>query len=372
MQNSELYRLVCQSLILDEYPELKQDIVEKLNAERTNVDRFIHLASNHFVLPAIYLKFQRAGILSVFPNDYRIHLEEIYKQNLQRNKQILGQIKEISLALAKENIHPVYLKGTANLMDGLYSDTGERMIGDIDFLVQEKDYFNTAAIMLDLGYKIDKPGYENPKELKDYPRMYREDIPADIEIHRVPVNLPFASEFTGPLLIQHKEKLQRHSNLFIPSTEHRLIHAFIHSQLSNKGHQLYTPGLRDMCDAWLLMQKIIDTDQIIEEIEEKKKADIFFEYVNYLFSRAQDFSQLENKATLKYIKGHRWLLDHPACYRLYISTYKLYELIFIRYLKRFFRALFSKKDLLYIYRRLKDPRWYRKHFRGVREQIVGK
>jgi len=46
-----------------------------------------------------------------------------------------------------------YFKCTANLLDGIYSDVGERMIGDIDFLVKEEDYFRTAAILYGKGYQ---------------------------------------------------------------------------------------------------------------------------------------------------------------------------------------------------------------------------
>jgi len=47
---------------------------------------------------------------------------------------------------------PIYLKGTGNLIDGIYSDIGERIIGDIDFLVPEKDFRTTAELFKKEGY----------------------------------------------------------------------------------------------------------------------------------------------------------------------------------------------------------------------------
>ena len=55
-------------------------------------------------------------------------LKEIYDLNRESNQQILRQIDDITAILNKENIQPVFLKGTANLLDGLYSDLGERMM----------------------------------------------------------------------------------------------------------------------------------------------------------------------------------------------------------------------------------------------------
>ncbi|HAQ21344.1 MAG TPA: hypothetical protein DCR40_19255 [Prolixibacteraceae bacterium] len=60
---------------------------------------------------------------------------------------------DITAILNKENIQPVFLKGTANLLDGLYSDVGERMIGDIDFLVKEEDYLKAAELLKSVDKK---------------------------------------------------------------------------------------------------------------------------------------------------------------------------------------------------------------------------
>jgi len=44
-------------------------------------------------------------------------------------------MKEMNATLNAAGISPIYLKGTGNLIDGFYEDIGERIIGDIDFLV---------------------------------------------------------------------------------------------------------------------------------------------------------------------------------------------------------------------------------------------
>jgi len=370
MQNSELFELTCRCLALNAQPEKVAEVKDVFTSEKIDIDQLIHFASNHFVLPAVWQNLKDAGLADWFPETYRTHLEEVLQLNVQRNSEILEQVNEISSVLARENIGPLYMKGTGNLLAGLYPSPVHRMIGDIDILVQDKDFLPTAAIIKTLGYKTKSTRYDDPTLLKDYPRLYREDVPTDIEIHRVPVHLPFSERFSTQLLFSDKLKTGQ-ADVLIPSVPHRLIHTFIHSQLSNQGQKLYTPGLRDMYDSWLLSQQV-NWIEVLEKIEEKEKARVFFEFMEYLFSPEQDLSSITNKVTLTYIRRHRWFLDHLRWHRFYISTYKLYELIFIRYIRRIFRALFSNKDLRYIFNRLKDPKWYGKHFRGIRESIFGK
>lgn len=363
----QYFLFIAQCLALDKHPELADGIRKKFSSGEIDVDRFIHLCSNHFILPAVFLQLKKANLLSVFPEDYKTHLEELYQLNRQRNKEILAQIEELNTSLAKEGIQAVYLKGTANLMDGLYSDLGERMIGDIDFLVQEKDYLKTIDLVKTLNYHSDVKMYDGLENWKHYPRLFRKDVPADVEIHVVPVDFPYAKKYNSEIIFQNKKQLNNY-HCYAPSNEHRIIHTFIHSQLSNKGHLHLTIGLRDLYDAYLLLKKV-DVEAVISETEFPKKAQIFFEYVNYLFSPGQNRSKITNRATLKFIKRHQWFLNHPRQHHYYITTLKTYDLIFKRYLGKILRAPFQKSAFKYIYNRLKDPKWYAMHLKRLRDQF---
>ena len=52
------------------------------------------------------------------------------------------------------------MKGTANLLDNLYVDIADRMIGDIDFLVRDEDFLPAVEIVLKLGYKTEIEVYD--------------------------------------------------------------------------------------------------------------------------------------------------------------------------------------------------------------------
>lgn len=361
MKQSELFKLACECLLLDENPGLKEGIEEKFISGEIDLDKFVYLCSNHLVLPAITLKFQNHGLLDVFPSEYANHLQNIYNLNRKRNREILQQIDEINTALKKENIQPVYLKGTANLMDNLYSDIGDRMIGDIDFLVTEKDYLKTAYLIFKLGYKNDKTVYYDIKKIKHYPRLYREDVPADIEIHRIPVDIQHSKMFSSNLIFENKMKIADKTNCFVSSDTHKLIHTFIHSQLGNRGYRFRIIPLRDLYDFHLLSKRV-DWQDVLKEVEEKNKAQIFFDTVSYLLNTSSNISVLKNKNSNKFAIQHKWFLNHPKTHRYYINTLKLYYLISQRVLK----AFINKDAFRNIYVRVKDPKGYKRLYTGIK------
>ena len=53
-------------------------------------------------------------------------------------KILLKEAKELSELLYKNNINHIFLKGTALLLSNVFEDIGERMICDIDFIIQHK------------------------------------------------------------------------------------------------------------------------------------------------------------------------------------------------------------------------------------------
>ena len=182
MHNKELFYFLGRCLILDEHPEFREEIIEKIESDEIDWQNFVVLGSNHLILPAIYRIFTTHEIINSLPDDLALFLKEIFDLNLSRNEQILSQIREVTALLNKNNIYPLYLKGAAHLLDGLYSNNGERILGDIDFLVPEKDYLSTAKLLETEGYSTleGSSAYFKPETLKHYPRLTKSGYPADL------------------------------------------------------------------------------------------------------------------------------------------------------------------------------------------------
>ena len=369
MESSELFKLACQCLILDEHPGLKKGIKEKFISGEVDLDKFIHLCSNHLVLPAIYLRLQNSKLIELFPNEYADHLKEIYQLNRKRNLEILQQIDEINTQLNKEKIEPVYLKGTANLMDNLYSDIGERMIGDIDFLVRENDYLKAAELIMNLGYQHQSTTDYIINEAKHFPRLYKTDVPADIEIHRIPVNVQYSKQFTTEIIFQNKKAISKKENCYIQMNDHKVIHNFIHSQLSNYGYQYKYTSLRDLFDFHLLSKRV-NLDEVLIQIEEKRKAKIFFSFAKHIFEVEKDKYPHRNKASKRFTLVFNWFLNHPKQHRFYINIIKANDIFVKRPFIKIRNAVFQKSERKSLYLRLKDPEWYKIISKGIKDHFL--
>ena len=66
------------------------------------------------------------------------YLKEISNINYERNVQILKQIDFNSTFQKKNKINHVFLKGSALIISNEYQALNDRMIGDIDILVEKK------------------------------------------------------------------------------------------------------------------------------------------------------------------------------------------------------------------------------------------
>jgi len=80
-------------------------------------------------------------------------MEEFASLNRDKNNEIIDQALAIASLLNQEGISPIFLKGTAHMLDGLFQDIGERMMGDIDLLVDENDMVRAAEILNQNGYE---------------------------------------------------------------------------------------------------------------------------------------------------------------------------------------------------------------------------
>ena len=111
-------------------------------------------------------------------------MEHVANTNRDRNTQIISQAKELNTFLLSHNITPIFIKGTANLLAGLYNDITERMVGDIDFLFSSQDYPRAIQVLKEWGYckTVELAKYPYPWS-KHYPRLVKEDKIAAIEIH---------------------------------------------------------------------------------------------------------------------------------------------------------------------------------------------
>jgi hypothetical protein len=104
-------------------------------------------------------------------------MEHVTELNRKRNEQIIQQAREINNLLLSNNIIPIKKKkGTGNLLEGLYEDIAERMVGDIDFFFSKNDYTKAIDVLTDFGYEpVIKQDYYFPY-FKHYQRIRKKGL----------------------------------------------------------------------------------------------------------------------------------------------------------------------------------------------------
>ena len=147
MNYKETLFFIAKSLTIS-FEKKNRDQIE-LILKTTNVDweSVVKVSTSHHVFPAIYCIFKRANFLKYLPDDLVSYMEYITNLNRERNIQIIEQANKLNRLLLENGVRPIFLKGTGNLLEGLYEDIGERMIGDIDFLFSNIDFFKAIDIL---------------------------------------------------------------------------------------------------------------------------------------------------------------------------------------------------------------------------------
>ena len=181
----------CLTISLEERNRL--EIEEQLKTTEIDWDNVVKVSTGHYVFPALYCNLKRANFLHYLPEElvnYMVHITDL---NRDRNQQIINQAKEINELLLKNNITPIFLKGTGNLLEGLYEDIAERMVGDIDFIVSKEEYSNTIQVLNSDKYFRVKKEEEIKKHHWHYPRMIKEGSIAAVEIHNKVLKKPYSN-----------------------------------------------------------------------------------------------------------------------------------------------------------------------------------
>ena len=149
MNYKETLHFVAKCLTISLEDRNKQAIEKQLQSNNIDWDAVVKVSTAHFVFPALYCNLKRANFLHYLPDELVTYMERITKLNRERNEQIIAQAKELNALLLANNITPIFLKGTGNLLAGIYDDVAERMVGDIDFIFSKEDYPKAINLLRD-------------------------------------------------------------------------------------------------------------------------------------------------------------------------------------------------------------------------------
>ena len=194
-----------------------------------NIDfkKFIKIISSHLLIPAVFLNLKRKKSLAFLPKDLISYLNEIYIINKNRNIKLISEASQISNIFLKKEINYVFLKGTAHLFSKVYNDIGERMMGDIDILVDRKDLDQSIKVLKDEGYyDIEYSFFEN----MHYTRQIHKERLFGVEVHTKLLDLKNEKFIEAMSILNNRIKLGK---IYTPSFKDQLYHNIYNFQIND-------------------------------------------------------------------------------------------------------------------------------------------
>ena len=255
MNDKEILFFVGKCLTINHEEHNKILVEDILKSNTIDWPLVVTLSTSQFVFPALYCNLKRAHFLHYLPKELVVFMKRITDENRERNEEIIAQAKEINELLLKNDITPIFLKGTGNLLEGLYDDIAERMVGDIDFIVSKENATKAYSILCEHKY-FSNPGssLKNSlvKELRHLPPLTHTKKIAAVEIHIELLGKKYRPEFNYNAA---KNKSHKIKNINVLSFKHQLALSIISEQINDGGFRYNTIVLRNAYDVFLLSKK---------------------------------------------------------------------------------------------------------------------
>ena len=125
MNYKETLYFVAKCLTISSENKNKEEIEKQLQLNSIDWDAVVKVSTAHYVFPALHCNLKRANFLHYLPIELVGYMKHLTDLNRARNLKIIAQAKELNNILIGHHITPIFLKGAANLLAGLYEDVGE-------------------------------------------------------------------------------------------------------------------------------------------------------------------------------------------------------------------------------------------------------
>ena len=342
----------CLTISLEEKNRV---VIQKLlQSDMIDWDAVVQLSTSHYVFPALYCNLKRADFLQYLPQDLVNYMEHITNLNRERNEQIITQAKELNTLLLANNITPIFLKGTGNLLADLYEDIAERMVGDIDFIFSKEDYPKAISILREFGYSDVLKTDNRYPQFKHYQRLKNDNNIAAIEIHKELLIEKYANEFNYNFVEKDSQFI---NDISVLSYANKLNLSIIANQIDDSGSYYKTMALRNAYDVFLLSKKTNAKNAVNTLDKLTRPLNFFLASCYEIFNKVDSLEFNETTQTASYLSVfNRQLINSRKTKRQYnrIKTYLfIKERLIILY-----KAILYKDYRVWLFNRLTDKNWY--------------
>jgi hypothetical protein len=343
----------CLTISLEE--KNRDEIEIFLKTTDVDWDAVIKVSTSHYVFPALHCNFKRADFLKYLPVDLVDYMKYITNLNRDRNTQIIQQAQELNSLLLENNIRPIFLKGTGNLLAELYEDIAERMVGDIDFIFSKEDYPQAITILREFGYsELHRLKYYNP-ETKHYRRLQKENNIAAIEIHKELLIEKYTNEFNYSFV---EKEIQVVNGVSVLSYANKLNLSIIANQINDSGFYYKTMALRNAYDVFLLSKKTNAKDAVATLVKLTNPLNCFLAACYAVFNTVESLEYNNTKKVASYLRVFNSQFNNKEQTKRKHNRIKIYLFIKSR-VNIIYKSFIYKEYRVWLFKRVTDKNWYK-------------
>ena len=203
------------------------------------------IAGYHAIVQALYPNLQSKNLIQYLPEDFLTYIKSTYDVNHERNTLLKQQLLDVSAILNAEGIVPLLMKGAAHLYIDTFASLGERLLTDIDILVQTNELDRAQAVMQKQGYEFPSDDPEFHKQHIHLPPAIKLGECAAVEIHRDLLRRHHQQFFPTELAWQNCTEIKLDTNIEakILTPGYRIMHSFLHDYITDS---LYIRGFVEL------------------------------------------------------------------------------------------------------------------------------
>ena len=363
MSYKEVYYFVAMCLTISQEKKNKQIIEARLKQNDIDWEFVVEVSTGHYVFPAMYCALKREGFLTYLPQELLNFMEHVANTNRDRNTQIISQAKELNTFLLSHNITPIFIKGTANLLAGLYNDITERMVGDIDFLFSSQDYPRAIQVLKEWGYCKQKQlatKYPYPWS-KHYPRLIKDGFIAAIEIHDKLLIEDYTQEFNYNTI---KSNIQVIDNVAMLSDGNMLNLSILSNQINDFRFRYRTINLRNAYDVFLLSKKASATNAVNTVKGLSHPLHCFLAACCEVFNSPDSLEYTKTKKTKAYLILFKEQFTNPRKANRRNARIKLYNSIKLVF-STLYKAIVYKKHRVWLFYYILELNYLKEHLKKI-------
>lgn len=354
MNYKETLYFVAKCLTISTEEKNRDEIEFIIKTTDVDWDTVVKVSTGHYVFPALYCNLQRANFLHYLPEELVAYMKHITNLNRERNEEIISQARELNTLLFANNITPIFLKGAANLIAGLYEDIAERMVGDIDFIFSKEDYPKAITILRESGYsEVSEYKYHFPYE-KHYGRLQKENNIAAIEIHSEILGIEkYRKEFNYSVVEKDSQVIDE---VRVLSYANKLNLSIIANQINDHGFKYKTMALRNAYDVFLLSKKTNAKDAVNSLNKLTNPLHCFLAACYEVFNKVDSLEYNKTKMTVSYLKIFNRQFANPKATKKRQKRIKIFLFIKSR-LTILYKSIIYKEYRVWLFRRVTDKNW---------------